>query len=1082
MKGKKNMNAKRIEPKSSQDTTPPPPFQATPQKSASFAVPNLEKKIKKLAESGSKTTAPCGKNKSAEGGSKNLAEGGANTPGKNQKNVSTSLTNELDKLKVKSNVGKPKIEDEQQRNLRVGIGNNEMKSVGKWKANYTVFENKEELIKELFKAFKPNTSCNLKLKDFNYVGHDKGTVKMRVTCKADKQKKVKSCGNKFTFVVLREGLNEQQVIVYASEENIKKVHEPISGVVHTKKEFATVKTKKKNNEKKQPIAVEETLAQPKKVPKDIPSTNEKEIKKPNTYLVKTLSATPDYDRGDINLKIARQRCLIPPRYPFDEVFYGVSSLIERLNFRAKVSFKDLPNRFDYIFKKLGINCNFQILNYVTRPDNDYITITYFCSHDSKLGIIGCGIKAILIVDYEDKDSVDDKVHIFATSLTFCPTNLKNLIPPKVNKNERSMKNVEKPQETKEKTNQPVKVQTKIEKKNDKKMDHNLNAEKQIVKKPKFSSLSNDNDCLDLKTAKTLYKIPPNNKCSDFFHSIGYTENCLGKETSNYIRLEKGINPILRNFGVNCQLKIHQARKTASNDSVRVNGFCREVSCANKIIVILTTELTVEEANERLYLFATSKTHLGQECTTDDKEEGKINHENLMETNEKNHLKEALKPCRDVQENVVDEMEPPLKKFKKDENPTPQKKESPVDVPRDLDSSKESPIQAVSIVNHVELEAPIFENSEEKQNISLPSCIDLSGSLSMNEVSGESTSENVTKIDPNSITKLEVFESGILKNRSQWESYYGNGGKIAFLVEVAGVSMKSIDCGDFLSLVRTEEQLTSDMVEFLIKVICKNKRDSVYVLPLKKVDSFLKVNDDEMDWFKENVQDDELQEIFTKNTVIMPIFFLNVNPYDQRNVTEVKSANHYALLIICNDRKNVWYMDSMLPVSIRKRNNTTAKKFFTTYLDKRKLFREKQGLQQEKDGIWNLLLPHDYKIQKDDSACGVLVGEFLTLFFENQLHLKKQEKNQPEAYQPEEIINLRKKFTDLVLTLADRPLGYCSSCNEYIHVFTETIICRMCERSFHRIHDDAKPLRETLGIETFICRLCCHYLKNINNID
>lgn len=50
----------------------------------------------------------------------------------NSKEVSTSLTNELNKLKVKSSRGESKIKDEKQRKLRVGIGKNE-------------FENKESV-------------------------------------------------------------------------------------------------------------------------------------------------------------------------------------------------------------------------------------------------------------------------------------------------------------------------------------------------------------------------------------------------------------------------------------------------------------------------------------------------------------------------------------------------------------------------------------------------------------------------------------------------------------------------------------------------------------------------------------------------------------------------------------------------------------------------------------------------------------------------------------------------------------------------------------------------------------------------
>lgn len=54
--------------------------------------------------------------------------------------------------------------------------------------------------RELFKEFEPSSSCNIKLKDLNYIGCYNEIVKIRVTCKANKQKKIQSCGNKYVYV------------------------------------------------------------------------------------------------------------------------------------------------------------------------------------------------------------------------------------------------------------------------------------------------------------------------------------------------------------------------------------------------------------------------------------------------------------------------------------------------------------------------------------------------------------------------------------------------------------------------------------------------------------------------------------------------------------------------------------------------------------------------------------------------------------------------------------------------------------------------------------------------------------------
>lgn len=328
------------------------------------------------------------------------------------------------------------------------------------------------------------------------------------------------------------------------------------------------------------------------------------------------------------------------------------------------------------------------------------------------------------------------------------------------------------------------------------------------------------------------------------------------------------------------------------------------------------------------------------------------------------------------------------------------------------------------------------------------------------------------MDKKSIIKLDM-SNGILKDTNEWQTYYGTSGKIAFQIDEPLVRLKSIEYADFMSLVLEKEQLSFEMVDFLIKLICINY-PSVFVCPMKKVETFLKVNGRKQSGFyKEETTLDEHNKIFSTDTVVMPI--IKINP----------GINHFILVIICNDRKNIIFFDSLLKRSKRKANNADGKRFQKIYLDKRRQYREENKLNVEKDGSWNLILPDSYRPQaeNDSSSCGVLIVEYLRLFLLDKAPFyEKKPPTEDEPYNDKEISQLRNKFGKMVRYHAKILKDYCCSCNYYIPNDTEKETCEMCNKTFHNSCTNNLSIRVRLGLEEhLLCQLCLNYLqKKIND--
>lgn len=245
--------------------------------------------------------------------------------------------------------------------------------------------------------------------------------------------------------------------------------------------------------------------------------------------------------------------------------------------------------------------------------------------------------------------------------------------------------------------------------------------------------------------------------------------------------------------------------------------------------------------------------------------------------------------------------------------------------------------------------------------------------------------------------------------------------MAFLIEEETVNMTSIDGGNFFSLIRPNEQLQDGMIDFCLKAIFKNeiKQGKVYVLSTRKVASLLKFNDPEKNpWYGEEIQDDERRKIFTTETLIMSILFINEDRPTKEDLIKEKVSNHFSLMIIGNKRRESIFCNPNLPRTARKINNKDANTLFDKYLELKNEFSDRQ----EKRGSWTLKIPKDYRTQgADNVSCGALI-----LYYEYQYKNKKlhfdllDNKNQPESYTDEEKVRIREELKDIVITNADRP--------------------------------------------------------------